>query len=222
MEYFRSVISSFFFFFSSPILSRHILDVYHTQRAPPIFGLNIPPRCSARGSLKMQDAKIAKNAPSAYHRTTLSSYFFATKAHIDNRENVLNNNMSSTCSHNMVNCGPLAAETDLPLWGTQQISTGFASWLRYCSDVAHRRPTKFCTMFGRLMGFYTTYTFSDANFTVFKSCVLLYWQRYCTALQQRASAKLCGMVKEWNYGTFAEGAIYIRVGSHHVVHRPTL
>jgi len=25
------------------------------------------------------------------------------------------------------------------------------------------------------------------------SCVLLYWQRYCTALQQRASAKLC----EW-------------------------
>jgi len=24
---------------------------------------------------------------------------------------------------------------------------GFASWLRYCSDVAHRKPTKLCTMF---------------------------------------------------------------------------
>ena len=150
---------------------------------------------------------MTQKLPSAHHRRTLSSYFFATKACIDKWKNLLNINMSSRCSHNMANFGPL---------------TGFASWLRYCSDVAHRRPTKFCTMFGRLMGFYTTYTFSDANFTVFKSCVLLYWQRYCTALQQRASAKLCGMVKEWNYGTFAEGAIYIRVGSHHVVHRPTL
>jgi len=28
-----------------------------------------------------------------------------------------------------------------------------------------------------------------------KSCVLLYWQRCWTALQQRASAKLCGVVK---------------------------
>jgi len=30
----------------------------------------------------------------------------------------------------------------------------------------------------------------------YKSCVLLYWQHYCTALQQRASAKLCGVVQE--------------------------
>jgi len=27
--------------------------------------------------------------------------------------------------------------------------------------------------------------------------------------------------KEWNYGTFAEGATYIRQGGHHVGHRPT-
>ena len=26
---------------------------------------------------------------------------------------------------------------------------------------------------------------------------------------------------EWNYGTFAEGATYIRLGGHHVGHRPT-
>jgi len=30
----------------------------------------------------------------------------------------------------------------------QQMSTAFASWLRYCSDVAQRKPTKLCTMFG--------------------------------------------------------------------------
>jgi len=35
-----------------------------------------------------------------------------------------------------------------------QISTGFASWLRYCSDVAQRKPTKLCTVFGRLLGCY--------------------------------------------------------------------
>ena len=39
----------------------------------------------------------------------------------------------------------------------QQISTAFASWLRYCSDVAHRKSTKLCTMFGRLPG--CMYTF---------------------------------------------------------------
>jgi len=27
--------------------------------------------------------------------------------------------------------------------------------------------------------------------------------------------------KEWNYGTFAEGATYIRLGGHHVGHRRT-
>jgi len=44
-------------------------------------------------------------------------------------KNLLNSNMSSTCLHNMANFGPLAAETGAP----QQISTGFASWLRYCT-----------------------------------------------------------------------------------------
>jgi len=63
-------------------------------------------------------------------------------------------------SNSMANFGPLAAEIGLPDWGTQQISMGFVCWLRYCTDVAHRRPTKLCTMFGRLLGLYTVYTFS--------------------------------------------------------------
>ena len=44
----------------------------------------------------------------------------------------------------------------------QQISTGFASWLRYCSDFAQRRPTKLCTMFCRLLGWYTIYIFGGS------------------------------------------------------------
>jgi len=59
------------------------------------------------------------------------------------------------CPHNIANFGPLAAETGSLVWAHQQISTGFAFWLRYCSDVAQRKPTKLCTMFGRLLGWYT-------------------------------------------------------------------
>jgi len=55
--------------------------------------------------------KIAKNSPSGHHRTTLSGHIFATKAHIDDRKkNLLNSNISSTCSYNMVNLDLLAAE----------------------------------------------------------------------------------------------------------------
>jgi len=69
---------------------------------------------------------------------------------------LLNSNISSTCLHNMVNFGPLkaAGEFEAP----QQIATGFASSLRYCTDVAQRRSTKLCRMFGRLLGWFTVYT----------------------------------------------------------------
>jgi len=62
----------------------------------------------------------------------------------------------------MVNFGPLTAQISWRVWGTQQISTGFASWLRYCSDVAQRRSTKLCMIFGRLLHWYTIYVFWGA------------------------------------------------------------
>ena len=40
---------------------------------------------AARGSLEIQDAG-RKNSPSEHHRTTLSGYILATKAHVDNRK----------------------------------------------------------------------------------------------------------------------------------------
>jgi len=60
--------------------------------------------------------KIAKNSPSAQHRKTLSGCIIATKACIDNRKKWLNSNISSRCSHNMANFGPLTAEIGLPVW----------------------------------------------------------------------------------------------------------
>jgi len=48
-------------------------------------------------------------------------------------KNLLSTNISSTCAHNMVSFGPLAAEIVSLVWGTQAISTGFAYWQHYCT-----------------------------------------------------------------------------------------
>jgi len=80
-----------------------------------------------------------QKSPSAHHRTTLSGC-------IDNRKkNLLSSNMS-TCPHNTVNIGPLAAEIDPVVWGTLQISKGFASWQRYCTTSSSGRQPNFTAL----------------------------------------------------------------------------
>jgi len=82
--------------------------------------------CCTRLAENTGRKKIAKNLPSAHHRTTLSGYIFATKARIDNRKkNLLNSNTSSTCPHHMVNFSPLTAEIDSGVWGTPANFNGF-------------------------------------------------------------------------------------------------
>ena len=118
----RLLLSSLFF--SSPNLSRRRLDVCHTSTHDvalvQVSDAGLKP--AARGSLKTQDAKKSPKSPSGYHHTTLLGYIFATKACIDSRKkNLLSSNMSSTCPHNMVNFGPIAAEIGLPVWAPLQI-----------------------------------------------------------------------------------------------------
>jgi len=75
---------------------------------------------------KWRTQKIAKNAPSGHHRTTLSGYIFATQACIDNRKkNLLNSNICSTRPDNTVNFGPLAAEIHWRVWGSPVNFNGF-------------------------------------------------------------------------------------------------
>ena len=82
--------------------------------------------CCTRLAENTGRKKIAKNLPSAHHRTTLWRYLFATKAHIDNRKkDFLNTNTSSTGADNMVNFGPLAAEIVSLVWGTPANFNGF-------------------------------------------------------------------------------------------------
>ena len=74
-----------------------------------------------------------KKSPSQHHRTTLSSYIFAAKAHIDNRKNILSSNISSIRLYNMVNFGPLAAESGPVVWGTPANFNGF----RFLATLLH-------------------------------------------------------------------------------------
>ena len=75
---------------------------------------------------------------------------------------LLNSSISFARCHNTTNVGPLAAEIGSGVWGTPANFNGFRVLVRYCSDVVHRRPTKLCTMFGRLIDCYNVYTFSGA------------------------------------------------------------
>jgi len=130
------------FFFSSPNLSRHRLDVYHTSTQYTWCDLSANLwdaglKRAARGSLKIQDAKTAKNSPSGHHITTSSGYILTTEARIDNRKkNLLSSNISSTCPHNMANFGPLAAEIGSVVWGTQANFNGF----RVLAALLHDTP----------------------------------------------------------------------------------
>ena len=74
---------------------------------------------AARGSLQIQDAKkVAKNR----HLGTIAQLRRAISSQLRRvstiGKNLLSSNISSTCSHNMANFGPLAAEIGLPVWGT--------------------------------------------------------------------------------------------------------
>jgi len=103
---------------------------------------------------------VAKNSPSGHHRTTLSACIFTTKAFIDNPKKLLNNNISSICSQNMVNFGPLPAEIGSRVWGTPPNFNGF----RVLASLLQRRRlteanrTELWTMFGRLLDWYTIHT----------------------------------------------------------------
>jgi len=123
----------------------------------------------------------------------------------------------------MVNFGSLTAEIDWPVWGTP-------------AYLLHRRRStevnKLCAMFGCLLSWYTIYTClgalapnvirPGAKFTLRLSLAFSYigsvTARYSNSGRQ---PNFAAWYKEWNYGTYAEGATYIQQGGHHVGHRPT-
>jgi len=164
-----------------------------------------------------------KNDAKNRHLSTIAQLCWAISSqarHVStNEKNMLNSNISTTYPHNMANIGPLAAEIVSTVWSTPAYFNGFRVLLRYCTDVAERRSTKLCTVFGRLLGCYIIYLPPDGivprakiHFTS-KSCVLLHWHRHCTAIQQRASANVCGVQQRVPH-IFGRAAITFGIGPH--------
>jgi len=66
---------------------------------------------------------------------------------------------------------------------------------------------------------------SAAEFTLRPSLAFSYIGSVTARARHSSSgrqSKFAAWYKEWNYGAFADGAIYIRQGGHHVWHRPIL
>jgi len=160
-----SFVSSFLF--SSPNLSGRRVDVYHTctHGVALVRIQNAGLKRAARGSLKIQDAK---KSPKNCHLGTIAQLCRAESSQIRHVSTTGKKICWTTCPPHVATIWRTSAHSRLrsfPEFGAlQQISTGFASWLRYCSDVARRRPTQLCTMFGRLLGWYNIYIYTFGGF----------------------------------------------------------
>ena len=141
-----NVVSSSFFFFPSPILSGRRLDVSHTSIHDVVL-VGIYNCRSEMCCKRLAENTGRKNPASAHHCTNFA--ITSQLRHLSTiGKKLLNSNMSYRCIHNMANFGLLSTEICWRVWGNPAELTGFASCLHYCSDVAHRRPTKLCMMFG--------------------------------------------------------------------------
>ena len=103
------------------------MDVYHTSThgVTLVYIYNAGLKRAVPGSLKYSTQKIAKKAPSG-HIPQLCRAISSQRRHVSTiGKRLLSSNISSTCSHNMVNFGPLAAEIVSLVWGTPGNFNGF-------------------------------------------------------------------------------------------------
>jgi len=172
-----------------------------------------------------------------HHHTKLSGYIFATKVCIDNRKKVLKSNIFSTCPHNMVNFSPLTAEIVWRVWGTYP--TNF-NGCRIFASLLHRRrltevnqtlhdvwPSRGLLHYVYILGALALIRNSArCNIHIAtKSCVLLYWQRYCmhnTRAVVFVSQTLRRVTRKgMRELLFLVCATFIPQGDYHAGHRPT-
>jgi len=114
----------------------------------------------ARGSLKIQDAKKSSKT---YHLGTIVDLCRALSLQLRHISTIgkklVKQQYLLQMSPQYGELGPLAAEIGPVVWGTPTNFNGFRILQHYCSNVAQRKPTKLCTVFVRLLGWYTKYTF---------------------------------------------------------------
>jgi len=103
-------------------------DCHHlTTKSIALIVVNACLKCSARGSLKIQDAKMTPiiNICAPSH-ILVGLYLLRNQGmYRQSEKNLLNSNMSSTCLHDMVNFGPLTSAIRWRLLGTPANFNGF-------------------------------------------------------------------------------------------------
>ena len=128
-------------------------------------------------------------------------------------KNLLTSNISFRCRHNMADFGPLTAAIGLPVWGTP---ANFNLFLMLASLLQRRRSVEANQTLHDLWSslglvhyihFWGLLPLTEfCQVQVLEFCqVLVHWQRYCMALQQPASAKLCGVVQRMKLRNFRRG-----------------
>jgi len=134
------------------------------------------------------------------------------------KKELLNSNTSSTFSHNMANFSPVTAEIGSDVWGTQANFNGFRvsrpAFVTAATSLTEGQPN--CMMFGRLLGWYTIYTFPGALaldgilpgaiFTLSPSLAFCHignvTARHSSSCGRQPN--FAAWYKQWSYGTFAE------------------
>jgi len=140
-------------------------------------------------------------------------------------KNLLSRNISSTCTHNMVNFGPLAAEIVLLVWDTP---ANF-NWFRVLASLLQQRRSTEAnqtlhdvwTSPARLHYIYifggccpvTEFCWVKNSVCVLQVLRSPNWQRYGVALEQWARAKLCG-VEHRVPPIFGRATITLGIGPH--------
>jgi len=169
---------------------------------------------------KIQDARSRQKSTSGRHRTILSGYIFAAKAHIDNRKTFLSSNISSTYPRNMVNFGPLSAEIGPVVWGIPANFTGFRMLVpllqRRRSTEANQTLHDVWQSSG-LVHFRGACSLTEFCQVQYSLCVQVLHSLILAALLH--NTRVLGASQTLRRWT--EGATYILQGGHHVGHWPT-
>jgi len=148
------------------------------------------------------------------------------------KKNLLNSNIFSTCAHNMANFGPNGWDRLASLGHPSKFQrVSRLAFVTAATSLTGGQPIfvwclAVCWAGTLYMHFRELLPpdriFPGAKFTLRPSLVFAYigsvtaWHS-----SSRHQPNFAASYKEWNYGTFAEGATYIRQGGHHVGHRPT-
>ena len=182
---------------------------------------------------KYRTQKSRQKSPSGHHRTSLSGYIFATKAHIDNLKKLVKQQyVLHLCSQ----YGELRPTSGWDRSGSLRHRCKFQRVSRLGSVTAATSLTGGQPNFARGLAVScaaTLYIYFRgllppdwilpvAKFTLRPSLAF----SYIASVTARHSSSghqpnFTAWYKEWNYRTSVEGATYIRQGSHHVGHRPT-